>query len=172
MSSKIAALICFMFISFFSNAQEATPVGKTMIDNLRVDNSRRITIPSQTDVLRIYIEKKNINPMNNERVEINHHEKKSTFHTGANFAVTQDEILVFARKDEKVYAKAFQNKDEALTIQFKNLKYIFEKNMIKVHSNKIHEEFYAEEVIFDTADNSFIVYNKGKVVKKIAAKAV
>ncbi len=172
MSSKIIIIMLLIFSAFYAYSQEATSIGKAMIDNLNVSNAKCITIPSQTDVLRIYLERNKLNSITAERVEINHHERKSVFHTSTNFAITQDETLVFARKGDKVYAKAFANKDEDLSIKFNNLKYIFEKNMIKIHGSRIHEEFYAEEVIFNTADNSFILYNKGKLIKKISTSSI
>ena len=172
MRMKLFFSIVLIFSSVVLYAQDATPLGKSMIDNLNISNAKCITLAGNHDVVRIYVEKKSIHQNKIKPVIINHNHIDTTFNAGNNFAVTHDDILVFARKNNKIYASSLGNHNNSMSIVYGNLKYKFEGNYIRVSGKHTDEHIMAEEAIYDYKDSSFTLYKHGKVIKKVITDAI
>lgn len=167
MKIKIIFLILFMTVSVSVYAEEnLNSVIKLMVSNINVDNSRRITIPGQKGVLRIYIESNKINPHSIELVVIDYNGIKTPFQAGNNFLITQDDKLVFGKYNNVVYAKAnHKTYKEYLKIKHNNYLYDYRNNNIKITADD--NKFTAEEVLYNRSEDMFTVYKNKQVVKQV-----
>lgn len=167
MKTKIIFIILFAVVSIFAYAEESlNGIIKVMVDNIKVENSRCITIPGDKGVLRIYMESKNISPHSIEYLVIDYNGNQTSFQAGSNFLITQDDKLVFGKHKDRVYAKINDNTyKEQLKIKHNNILYDYTSNNIKitVDGNK----FTAEEVLYDRSSEKFVVYSNGMAVKQI-----
>lgn len=171
MKTKIVFIILFTVISIFAYAKEIIldEFIKDMVDSIKVENSRCITIPGKKGALRIYIESYKSKPHSLDLVVIDYNGNKTPFQAGNNFLVTQDDKLVFGKYNGKIYAKANDKPNkEYLKIKHNHYLYDYTGNNIKIAADD--EKFTAEEVLYNKDNDKFTVYENRKAVKQIELK--
>lgn len=167
MKMKLFFIILFTAVSVFAYADEKlNKIIKVMVDNIKIDNSKSVTIPGLKGALRIYIESGNYNRNSNEYVVISYNEKQVTFHAGNNFLITQDDNLVFGKYVSMVYAKKYvQSNKEHLTIKYNG--FIYEYSSKNVSISVDDQEYTAEEILYDKDDKIITIYEKSKPKERV-----
>lgn len=166
MKRKFIFSILFLLLPIMAFAEDRyyKDIIIEMVDNIKVENSRSITIPGQKGVLRIYIESNKVNPHSIELVVIDYNNKKTSFQAGNNFLITQDDKLVFGKYNDVVYAKAYNKPQrEHLTIKHNSFFYDFTEDNIKISAGD--NSFMAEEVLYNKSKSQFTIFNNSAEVK-------
>lgn len=167
MKMKLLFVILFTAASFFAYAEESLDsIIKVMVDNIKIDNSKCVTIPGPKGVLRIYVESNKRNPHSTEFVVINYNDKQISFHAGNNFLITQDDNLVFGKYNNMVYAKKYmQPIKEHLKIRYNSFLYDYSSKELSV--TVYDNEFTAKEVLYNRDESKFTIYQENNEVKHI-----
>lgn len=168
MKIKLFLTILLTFASVSIYAQESKEIVAKMIDGLRVDNSKSITIPGRKGAIRIYFESLKTTPYSSELINIKYNDKISPFQAGSNFLITKDGKLIFGRYNDKIYARGYTDRhNEYISIKHNNFIYDYNNSIIKIYENK-EEVLSGKEIIYDKTKSSFTIYDKNKLIKTMS----
>lgn len=111
------ALIVFLFIRAELYAENDNIINY-LTKNIRVNNTRCLTLHGDEGALSIFLEKKKLNNYVSGKIYIYYNGNEIGFHADNNFVITKDDDLVFVKNGKEVYAKIDNKKfKDPLTIK-------------------------------------------------------
>lgn len=162
----VLSIVLLSVVPFCSYGQYESDLTADMVNNLTVHNSKSVIIPGDHGVLNVYFEKSKVKKKAIQTMELTYNGIKSSFQIGTNIAITQNERLVFAQKDNKIYVHAHSNCKEDLKIRIGYFEYGYHKDYVSVKYKD--KEFKFNEAVYDKSKSSFYIYDNGKYIKTVA----